>query len=364
MKLLFLSAANSIHTVRWVNSLVEKNIEVYLVSLKNHFEDDRNPISKKVKIIYLPINGIKGYYLNYIFLKNLIKKLTPDIVNAHYLSGYGTLARLVNFQNTLVNVWGSDIYDFPQKNIINKKIIQKNILKIKYIASTSNVMANEIKKYLKKEKQIKITPFGIDTKVFVPGGRNESNDSSNEIVIGIVKTLREKYGIEYLIRAFGILIKSNKNKKLRLVIYGEGELKNYLEGLCRELEISNFVEFKGYISNELVAKALTTLDIFVVPSIYESFGVSAVEAMSCEIPVVASDADGFTEVIENEITGFIVPQKNEEELAKKIQKLIDDKNLRYLMGKKARNRVKKKYEWNKNVDKMIEIYEEIINEGK
>lgn len=358
MKLLFLSAANSIHTVRWVNTLAERNIEIYLVSLKNHLEDERNKISEKVKIIYLPFKGTKGYYLNYIFLRKLLKDIKPDVLNAHYLSGYGTLARMAKFKRTLVNVWGSDIYDFPKENILKRKIIEKNLLKIKYVASTSNVMAREIEKYLKKTKKIEITPFGINTNIFIP----KKEELKETIVIGTIKTLKEKYGIEYLIKAFKILLENNKEKKLKLIIYGEGELRDQLERLSKTLEINNYIEFKGYISNKLVPEALSELDIFVVPSVSnsESFGVSAVEAMACEIPVAASDADGFTEVIENGVTGYIVPKKNEKILAEKINILIQNKDLRYEMGKKGRERVKRLYDWEKNVDHMIEIYNKII----
>lgn len=66
MKVVFIAAANSIHTVRWVNSLYEKGLEIVLVSLKDHGNKENN-INKNVKIIYLPISGNKGYYLNRFF---------------------------------------------------------------------------------------------------------------------------------------------------------------------------------------------------------------------------------------------------------------------------------------------------------
>lgn len=357
MKVLFLSAANSIHTVRWVNSLAKRNITIYLVSLKNHSEDKRNKISNDVKVIYLPFKGEIGYYLNYLFFKKIIKNMKPDIINAHYLSGYGTLARLVNFKKTLVNVWGSDIYDFPKQNLLKNRIIEKNLSKINYIASTSNAMGNEIKKYLKIDKKINIVPFGINTSIFAP--KNKEQKNKKELIIGIVKSLEEIYGIEYLIRAFKIL--TEQNKQLKLVIYGEGKLKQSLKNLTKELKIEHHVEFKGYISNSLVPEVLNKIDIFVVPSNSESFGVSAVEAMACGIPVVASDADGFNEIIENGKTGYIVPKRNEKELAKKIDLLVKDEALRNKIGKQGRIKVKSTYEWEKNVDKMVEIYERIIN---
>jgi glycosyltransferase involved in cell wall biosynthesis len=88
----------------------------------------------------------------------------------------------------------------------------------------------------------------------------------------------------------------------------------------------------------------------------ESFGVSALEAMACECPVVASDADGFTEVIEDGVSGIIVPRRNTEAAAAALQKFIDNPQMKEKMGKAARERVCKLYEWDTNVKQMVEIY--------
>ncbi|WP_338998854.1 glycosyltransferase [Fusobacterium animalis] len=362
MKIIFLGEATSIHTIRWVNSLSEKGIEVILVSLKGEV-DIIGKINENVKVIYLPFGTKLGYYLNVFALKKIISKEKPDLINAHYASGYGTLGRLSGFNKKLLNVWGSDVYDFPNESKVKKRIIEKNLKSYTAIASTSYCMAEETKKYLEdKSKEIFITPFGVDTKKF----KNLNIEKNkNELVIGIVKTLTENYGIEYLIRAIKELentLDIENYKKIRLLIYGKGELKNKLEALTKELQIEDKVIFKGYISNEDVPKALNEMDIFVVPSINESFGVAAVEAMACEIPVIASSVGGLKEVIVDKETGYLVPKKDHKEIAKYLKKLILDKNLRTSLGENGRKRVLENYNWDSNVKYMIKIYEEIINE--
>ena len=362
MKIIFLGEATSIHTIRWVNSLSEKGIEVILVSLKGEV-DIIGKINDNVKVIYLPFGTKIGYYLNVFALKKIISKEKPDLINAHYASGYGTLGRLSGFNKKLLNVWGSDVYDFPNESKLKKRIIEKNLKNYTAIASTSYCMAEETKKYLKnKSKEIFITPFGVDTEKF----KNLNIEKKeNEITIGIVKTLTEKYGIEYLIKAIKELeniLDIENYKKIRLLIYGKGELKNKLEDLTKELQIEDKVIFKGYISNEDIPKVLNEMDIFVVPSINESFGVAAVEAMACEIPVIASSVGGLKEVIIDKETGYLVPKKDYKEIAKYLKKLILDKNLRIYLGKNGRKRVLENYDWNSNVNYMIKIYKEIINE--
>lgn len=358
MRILFISAANSIHTVKWVNEFSKKGCEVILISLKNHRNLENN-IDKRIKIIYLPIKGKIGYYLNAIFVNKIIKKIKPDVINVHYASGYGTLGRFLKFEKKLLNVWGSDIYDFPNQSKIKKKILIKNLEAYRFIASTSKCMAEETKKYMKKNQEIFITPFGVDIERFKSFNKERKD---NKIKIGIVKTLLEKYGIEYLIRAIydlKTLISEEEFKKIEVNIYGVGDLRGKLEEISKKLELSDKIFFRGYISNELVPDALNEMDIFVAPSINESFGVAAVEAMACELPVIVSNADGLKEVVENNKTGFIVETKNSKAIAEKIKLLINEKELRKKIGKEGRERVKELYDWEKNVEKMLDIYRKI-----
>ena len=360
MKVLFLAAAESIHTIRWVNSLVEKGLDIVLVSLKDQ-RDTKNLINQKVEVIYLPFGGRLGYYLNIPFLKKIVSKEKPDILNVHYASGYGTLGRFINFDKKLLNVWGSDVYDFPNESKMKKRIIEKNLKSYSAIASTSHCMAEETKKYLEnKNRKIYITPFGVDIKKFKNLNLKKED---NKIIVGIVKTLSKKYGIEYLIRAIKELENILAKEiffKIRLVIYGKGELEEKLKQLSKKLKIENKVKFKGYIDNSKVPEAINRMDIFVVPSILESFGVAAVEAMACEIPIIVSDADGLKEVVVDNETGFVVPKKSSIDIAKKIKIIIENKEIVKKFKKNARERVLKLYDWDKNVNNMINIYKELL----
>lgn len=360
MKVLFIAAASSIHTIRWVNSLYEKGLEIVLVSLKDHRNKENN-INKNVKIIYLPISGNKGYYLNRFFINKIVKNEKPDIINVHYASGYGTLGRFIKFENKLLNVWGSDVYDFPKQSKLKKQILIKNLNSYKAIASTSYCMAKETEQYLLKNQEIYITPFGVNIEKFKNLNLEKQED---EIIIGIVKTLEPKYGIEYLIRAvkeLENLLEKEVFEKIKVKIYGKGSLKEALENLVKELKIDEKIKFEGFILNSEVPKVINKMDIFVVPSTLdsESFGVAAVEAMACEVPVIVSDADGLKEVVVDNKTGFVVTKKDCKAIAEKIGILIKDIELRKKLGKSGRERVVELYNWDDNVENMIKIYKEI-----
>ena len=115
-----------------------------------------------------------------------------------------------------------------------------------------------------------------------------------------------------------------------------------------------------------VPAALQSLDIACIPSILdsESFGVSAVEAMSCSVPVVVSDVDGLKEVVDDGVTGFVVERKNPQAMADKIIELIKSPDLRISMGAAGRQRVLSLYNWDDNVKYMADCLNKTVSEFK
>ncbi|MBS4212685.1 glycosyltransferase family 4 protein [Neobacillus rhizophilus] len=365
MRILFLSAANSIHTVRWVNAFAENGHEVHLAYNSDHAPQANN-INKRVVQHKLKYSGFLAYYLNSKEMKTLFKKVSPQIVNAHYASGYGTLARISKLKPLILSVWGSDVYDFPYQSKIKMKILKRNLCFADKIASTSNCMAKKVKEILgAKSVDIAITPFGVDLKKFQKGKKKDSLDF---ITIGNVKALNPLYGISDLIISIRLL-KDNLEKenmqnvsdRIRLFIYGEGNQKDELIELTKKYNLQNSITFKGKIPNSEVPKALKQFDIFCATSIKESFGVALVEAMAMSLPVVATDAEGFKEVVVDEITGIIVEKENPVSIANGLKRLVLNEELRRKMGEEGRIRVEEYYNWTNNVDTMERLYDGIIS---
>lgn len=349
MKILFLSAANSVHTVRWVNGLSERGHEIHLVYNAGH-DPKENTINESVHLYCLKYSGGKAYYLNARELNKLGKQINPDVINVHYASGYGTLARQAKLRNVLLSVWGSDVYEFPYKSIVNKIILKKNVKYAKKIASTSECMAEQLKNVVGRHNwDISITPFGVDIEKFKPCAR--SNKKSENVVLGTVKALKPIYKIDDFIRAVSLV-----KTKVKVYIYGDGEQKQALEELITELNLQDRVLLKGKIPNKDVPNVLQDFDIFCAMSEKESFGVAVVEAMAMELPVVVSDAEGFKEVVLHGETGYIAPIGDVQTMAEKLEELIENQELRVQFGQTARERVELLYDWQKNLDMMEQIY--------
>lgn len=370
MKVLLLANANSIHTQRWIKSLRESKVTLGLFSLYSpdaaFYKDFPDIFISSLDLADKQRTKKENNFLKLVYLRGIIKvrqairEFKPDILHAHYASSYGLLGALSGFHPYVLSVWGADIYDFPNFSFIHRAIIKYNLFKADRILSTSEIMKEETKKYT--NKQIEVTPFGIDTDRFYPQ-KIESLFSDRDIVIGTVKSLEKKYGIVYLIKAFDLVKKNNPNYAVKLLIVGKGTLERQLKEIAQDLDLEMDIIFTGFIDHNKVEKYHNMLDISVSYSIddSESFGVAVLEASACGKPVVVSNVGGLPEVVEDGITGFVVEPKNITVLAEVLNKLILNPELRIEMGKKGRERVIKKYNWSDSVKQMISIYNSLIN---
>ena len=221
-------------------------------------------------------------------------------------------------------------------------------------------MKEEIKKYT--DKEIEVTPFGVDLEKFYPHSVDRLF-GKNDIVIGTVKALEKKYGIEYLIKAFNLVKQRNSNYSLKLLIVGKGTQESQLKKLVKELGLESNTIFTGFINHAEVEKYQNMLDISVSVSIddSESFGVAVLEASACSKPVIVTNVGGLPEVVEHEKTGFVIEAKNHIALAEVLEKLVLNPKLRFELGNSGRERVKNKYSWNNSVAQLISIYNSLSN---
>lgn len=358
MKITLLSAASDIHTLRWANGLAGRGHDLDLISLHPPLQG----LDPKVGLHLLPWPPPAGYYLNALRLRRLLRRIKPELVNAHYASGYGTLARLSGFTPTALSVWGSDVFDFPEASPRHRRLVRKNLRAADRVFSTSRIMADQVQRLEPSLAQARLTPFGVDTKRFRPGQGKEPA-SGRPLVVGTVKKLDHKYGIDVLLQAFaGIGDRSG----IRLLIVGQGPQEQSLKELAASLDLEGRVEFSGRVEHDRVPAVLQQMDVFAALSRLdsESFGVSVLEASACGLPVLVSEAGGLPEVVRPGETGLIVPREDVRAAAAALQKLTADEELRQRLGRAGRRFVQKNYDWEHCLDLMEEGYLELIGDGK
>lgn len=365
MKILLLSDTYSEHTEKWALSLAEKGITIGIFSFnKASYEWYTHP---NITIFFEPESKInaestltKLAYLKYVsILKRIIRHFKPDVLHAHYATSYGLVGALSGFHPFIISSWGTDVMKFPSKNFVAKSILKYNYKQADVLCATSNV----IKEYITKivNKPVSVIPFGIDVKQFVPK-KVDSLFKDGEFVIGCIKSLEPLYKIDVLLRAFALL--SSKHKHTRLLIIGVGSQMLVLKNLTKDLGIEDKVVFTGRIPFNEVANYYNMLNLLVNISEYESFGVSVIEAMACEKPVVVTNVGGLNEIVQDETLGIKVNVDNVEETRAAIERLMLDKELSNGIALRAREHVVKHYNWDDNIASMIALYKESIEKHK
>ncbi|MFC1668450.1 glycosyltransferase [Chlamydiota bacterium] len=226
----------------------------------------------------------------------------------------------------------------------------------RYICVSKSVKQFIMQKANVSAKKITVVYNGIDLDQMIPTRSSDQIKQewglTNEVVIGSVGRLHEQKGHSYLLEAFQLILKKGIN--IRLVIVGEGPLRQFLEAKTVSLDIAQCVAFIGF--KEDIINYMQVLDIFVLPSLWEGFGLVVTEAMALAKPVIATDVDGVPEIVCNSKTGYIVEPASVEMLAEKITALVIDRQKSSEMGLLGRERVRNYFSHKQMVSTLILVY--------
>ncbi len=273
---------------------------------------------KKEKINLLHCQGFLGSFLGYL-LSKFFK--IPYITTVQRLEKRGFLRELV-YKNAKVCIGAS----------------------------------SPIKDYFEKigVKNIEVIPNGIDLKKF----ENLERKQHQGFVVITVARLEKVKGIEFLIKAF-VDFRSQQSQQVELWIIGDGSERKNLEELTKKLDLEEKIKFLGAIPNEKIPEYLAQADCFVLPSLKEGFGIVILEARAADLPVIGTRVGGIKELIEDGKTGILVEPGNSEAIAKAIQKIYSNPELRTKLINLAMARLKR-YDWQNIAERVYSIYQKIL----
>ena len=184
---------------------------------------------------------------------------------------------------------------------------------------------------------------------------NDSASTSRPFRIGTVSRLNYVKGIDILIQAFR-QVYQKKEGQVELLIYGEGDDEARLKQMVSDFGLEKQVSFKGKLDPSEVIHKTALLDLVVVPSRFEAFGLFAAEAMYIGKPVIASESFGLLEVISHGETGYLFPVEDADKLAESINYLIDNPELRNSLGQKGRISIKEKFGFDSFQQNIANLY--------
>jgi D-inositol-3-phosphate glycosyltransferase len=218
--------------------------------------------------------------------------------------------------------------------------------------------------YRADASRIVVVPCGVDLERFHPTDKEQARRAlelqDGDRIILFVGRIEPLKGIDILISAAAQL---HEDENFRVLIVGgdgraEAELAT-LRALAERLDIDHHISFVGAVSHEELPTYYNAADVCVVPSYYESFGLVAVEAMACGVPVVASRVGGLTSTVSDGETGYLIPWRCPEPFAERLELLLDNDELRQSFGRAGREAVER-YRWANVADAVGNLYEELF----
>ncbi len=234
----------------------------------------------------------------------------------------------------------------------------------KRVIVTSNSMKREVEEHFHlPQSKIDVIPNAIDTsKYHVEVDREAVKRRygiapDSRIVLFIGRLVPQK-GVEYLIKATPKIVSNHPNAYI--VIVGDGWLKEHLLSLA--LSIKHKISFLGFLSDSELIELILSSDVLVVPSIYEPFGIVALEGMAAGVPVVASNVGGLAEIIEHDRTGVLVYTGDANSIAWGVNRILSDSNYARWLVENAKRKVQEIYSWDAVASRTVEVYEKSYGE--
>jgi glycosyltransferase involved in cell wall biosynthesis len=292
-------------------------------------------------------------------LYRLIRKNKYDIVHTHLFHAdiYGVLAGFLARTHIIISS------EHNEEQFLKKKLYSFLHRWASLPCSKLIAISGCVKKYMlatgiKDANKIEVVYYGLDWNKYDSLGdlsyvRKEFNIDEKEILLGTVARLTEQKGLNYLLEAFVKVLETEP--KCKLIIVGQGELEKQLKNLSKNLGIENKVIFTGFRKD--IPEIMSSIDIFILPSLWEGFGLVLLEAMAAKKAIVATDIGAIPEIVLDDKTGILAPPANAEALANGVLRLVRQKNLAKTMGERGRERLETHF----GIDKMVKRVEKIYD---
>ncbi|MBO2544280.1 glycosyltransferase [Salegentibacter sp. BDJ18] len=315
---------------------------------------------KIIQIFNFQRHGKKAINLrNYTKFKWILNHASFDIIHVHFGTNATYIAQmkaLGYFANTrfITSFHGYDISPhlmntYPKKYELLLQEVDLITANTKYTKSLIQNLTNSHK--------IEILPVGLDTGKFKKNRFNKNQD----FTMLFIGRLIELKGPHLTVEILNSLVKRG-HKNIKLIIVGEGELKDLLVELIGNYNLQEKVKLTGALSQESIIELMETADVFLLPGIYdkngraETQGLVIQEAQSMELPVIISDVGGMKFGLIDRKTGFVVKEKDIEDFSNKIELLIENESLRTEMGRKARKFVVANYDSKMLGERLEKLY--------
>lgn len=331
--------------------LTEKGHEVTILTSRLPGTEAEEITEDGYRIIRLESSYINIYKPPVVSSKNVLEtleSLDADIVNYNYrwAPSYSRDLRQYSGKKifTYHNMWGEGIGIVGRLSEINDNAFRKTLSTFDHIVCVSDYVRNDLISRGIPQEDVTTIPSCLPS---FP----DISDEEGDFILSLGRLVKTK-GLEYLVDAMA-------NVDGKLIICGKGPEESKLRKQISKLNLDDKVELKGYVSEEEKTFLMSRCKFFVMPSLFESLGLAALELMSYGRPIIASDANGLPDTIGD--GGVIVPSGDSAALAYAMNDLLNDDDKRISLRHAARVQAQK-YDWKYHIDDFESLLLKVINE--
>jgi len=349
-------------------ALAQKNYEVHFISTSMPVRLDTigsNVFFHEVNVLNYPLFEYTPYESALISkIVDVVKYEHLDVLHVHYALPHafaGIIAQQILATqgiNTPVvtTLHGTDI-TLVGRDSTYEPVVTFSINQSDAVTAVSQYLKDETFKYFKIKKDITVIPNFVDFERFSKKKKDHFKIAiapNGEKVLVHTSNFRKVKRIDDVLYIFDMVRKSIPAK---LLLMGDGPERSHIELLVRKMDMVQDVRFLGKI--EAVEEVLSIADLFLLPSEKESFGLAALEAMACQVPVISSDAEGIPEVNIDGVTGYISKVGNVKEMAENALKILQDPAIHQKFKLAAFERAKE-FDLKKVMVQYEEIYKNLV----
>ena len=324
------------------------------LSLKNKFEFFH------VKVLVVPIRKLYFSLRKILIISKYIKDNRINIINAFELKGL-LISIFIKFQNIkYAKIVYHNVIELSGISLKQKSLLLPLLKYTNLVICNSHFLKNQLNDYIDCNR-ISVIHNGTDLSIL---NRNEPKAimlkarlgiNDDQIVLGTVANLRKQKNYSFLIHGFNILL--SKNKNLKLLCVGGGELNNEIVTLIKQLNLQDHVFLTGY--TEKVIEYLNIMDVFVLTSLAEGLPNALIEAMGMGIPAISSSVGGCSDLIENLKNGILFPVNDMVKFVQAVEDLIGDNSLAPKLGARAKKTIENRFSLNRMIDNYLLVYEKL-----
>lgn len=312
-----------------------------------------------------PINSLIFLFLLFFFFLRaykVSKKFDIQIIHAHWWVPSGLIGCFVSYllnKPLLITMHGTDVRIIT-KSKLSSFLARIVFRKASYITVVSDFLKKKLVSLLDLPKEkVLVIPMPVNTEKIKAFPVEENKD--RKVILCVARYTKQKK-LDVLLEALSLL--KDWNMDFEAILIGEGPEKDELLRRIEALSMGERIKLPGFMSQEELNKYYNLSDVVVLPSMDEGFGLVLVEAGLCKKPVIGARSGGITDIIEDGVSGFLVPPEDKLALAEALKRILSDNKLATRLGQNAYEQAWKKFSPQAITERFSTIYEKLLYEKK